>query len=238
MLISYMVACKGRAKYMRNTLPTVIATANDSPPVELVIVDYDSPDDIDDVVYSLKDTLQAPNYITYVKVTGKPHWHISHARNVGIRSAHGDYIFMSSTEISFRIDFISNIRQGFTTTPYKLMSNSQWGGMMACSLQELIESGGFDERFEYYGTEDYDLIMRLRMRGLPFHRYSRYRVLSLEEQTEEERFKYYRFRLGKRRMTRINKALFEENIANKVLVVNVGKDWGKYDGEVITIKGV
>jgi GT2 family glycosyltransferase len=237
MLISYMVACKGRAKYLRNTLPTVIATANASPPVELVIVDYDSPDDLDDVVYSLKDTLQHPNYITYVKVSGKPHWHLAHARNVGIRAAHGDYIFIASSEISFRVDFIENMRQVFTREPYKFMSNSSWGGMIACSLPELIEAGGFDERFEYYGTEDYDLIMRLKMRGIPFHRYSRHRILSLQEQTEEERFKYYRFPLGKRRMTHMNKVFFEENIANNVLVVNVGQDWGKYDGGIITITG-
>ena len=91
----------------------------------------------------------------------------------------------------------------------------------------MISIGGYDERFECYGSEDKDISRRLRQSGckdglLPPDLRTRIRT------PNNEKIKNYRGNMTKHEMMTKNAAIREENKRNKVLVVNEGIEWGQW----------
>lgn len=224
MILSICIANKGRTHYLKEVLPLSIEAANMSPPIEFVIVNYDSPDDLDEYIKTVPDMLKNGNYLTYVKVEDKPNFHMAHARNVAIKSSTGDYVIISGTEIGFKPEFFPYIREKLNTG-LTYLNPARWGALIVCERNLAIEMGGFDERFEMYGPEDKDFCARVYRRGIPFNKYPVELSWCLR-QTMEERYRHYRLRSYKH-ISKIMHDIYDENNANNVLVVNEGIEWGK-----------
>jgi len=92
---------------------------------------------------------------------------------------------------------------------------------------EFVEAGGFDERFEFYGKEDKDLILRLKRRGHKFGQMPSNLLTSILT-PRKEKYKNYRLSLNRLEVYKRSKAIYEENIRNEVLVVNKG-GWGSWE---------
>jgi predicted glycosyltransferase involved in capsule biosynthesis len=104
--------------------------------------------------------------------------------------------------------------------PHKIAS------VLGCSREEFIDAGGFDERFEYYGKEDKDMILRLQRRGKKFA-HSPLGLVEAIYTPKAEKYRNIRSGHSRRWVETYSKSIYEENIANEVLVTN--KDgWGKW----------
>jgi hypothetical protein len=205
-------------------LPQTIKAANASPPVEIVIVDYNSPDDLGEYIRSI-EVSEPGNVLSYVRYTERDYYHMAHARNLSVKVAKGEYIVILSADIYPTEEYLdvvlTRIAKGVVW-----MHDRRYTGVICCQRQEFLEAGGYDERFEFYGPEDTDLDARLQRRGGEFA-FLPNGLLGVIETPNEEKVKNYRLQLSKGEMHRRMKPIYEQNVRNGVLVANEGVEWGQ-----------
>ena len=100
-----------------------------------------------------------------------------------------------------------------------------WNSLLVIHKEEFIDAGGFDERFEFYGPEDKEMVERLHRRGGKCGQYSR-SLISAIYTPNEKKIAGYRLKIGKREMHKRMMKYFMENRENKLLVANPD-GWGK-----------
>jgi hypothetical protein len=195
--------------------------------VEVVIVDYGEQEPI--FVHELtKASIVVPVY------RGRKHYHMAHARNLSIRAASGDYIIITSADIFPRSGFFTAVRARLAETgatwlypraPRNPLA-AAFVGVIICRRDALIEAGGYDERFEFYGGEDKDLQARLRRRELYGADYDADAILDMFRTTNAEKVANYRLALTKTEMMERGAAIYADNVAARALVANAGVTWG------------
>jgi glycosyltransferase involved in cell wall biosynthesis len=212
-----------RTYVLKEALPKIIECAKASPPCEIVIVDYDSKDD-------LQEYLTTVDYdLTVVRVPNREYYNSAHARNVGFKASHGKYIVQMSAEALPKEGFISFLREQCFTWACE----GYLGRWLVCDRNEFEASGGFDERFSVYAPEDKDICYRLHRRGSRFFEFD-YKWVDEIPTVEKEKLKNYDptgfdpRRWLKGEMKRAMQPIYEENLCQGVLVANEGKDWGKW----------
>ena len=218
MIISLCIPVHARTYDLKKTMPHLIEAAYNSPPVEIVIVDYNSPDDLADYIEVVPD-------VTYVKYTGRDYYHMAHARNLSVKAASGEYIVILSADIYPAIGFLEAAREMIDTGAV-WMHSSRYTGVIVCQRQEFIDAGGYDERFEFYGPEDTDLDARLTRRGSQFGLLPS-GLLHVIETPNDEKVKNYRLPLSKRQMHQQMRDIYTENNQAQMMVANEGKEWGQ-----------
>lgn len=218
MIISLCIPVHARTYDLKNTMPHLIEAANDSPPVEIVIVDYNSPD-------GLAEYIETVPGVAYVKYTGRDYYHMAHARNLSVTAATGEYIVILSADIYPTIGFLEAARE-MVDAGVVWMHDKRYTGVIVCQRQEFIDAGGYDERFEFYGPEDTDLNARLTRRGGKFG-YLPNGLLHVIKTPNEEKVKNYRLPLSKRQMYLRMKPIYTENSQASMMVANEGIEWGQ-----------
>lgn len=233
--ISYCLPCHKRTEDLLAAWPSVVAAANASPPVEIVLVDYANDQPLPD---QWSDVCTAENRLRVVVYRGREHYHMAHARNLSIRAATGDYILIASADFLPTPELFTDIRQQIAQSGAVWLepSSERLVGAICVKRDELIAAGGYDERFEFYGPEDKELNARLRRRGLSRAQYSA-AFLSLIPTPDAKRVQNYRLPLGKRSMHEDGMRAYLDNEARGVLVVNEGIDWGSLE-PVSELQGV
>lgn len=228
MLISFCIPCMNRTYDLKKTMPYLIKAAKSNPPIEVVIVDYNSQDELADYIASVKQA--EPDFrLTYRKFSGRNTYHMAHARNLSVMEASGEYVVIFSTDLYPHENFIPTVRQMLKSTGADwLYPGLVYMGVIVLKRSEFIAAGGYDERFELYGPEDKDLNERLTRRGVKNARYS-YDLIGIFETSNEDRVKNYRFKMRKRHMSALMRRYYDENNKAKALVVNQGVEWGRWE---------
>lgn len=223
MLISVCIPCGNRLEDLKQALPTVIAAAHNSPPVEIVVLDYNSQDGLSDYIQEVKTWTNA---VYYRKYTGRDHYHMAHARNLAMLSGSGDYLINTCADVLMKPDYIQRLRPiveiGYTWVRHE----DRFVGIFCVARQEFIDAGGYDERFEFYGKEDKDILGRLERRGKSHVEIRAH--LGLLPTLWPDKLKNYRLELTRSEASRRSKAIYLENIDNGVLVANEGNRWGQW----------
>lgn len=205
---------------MKKTLPTWIDAANASPPVEIVVLDYNSPDDLQEYIKSFP-SVRCPKY------TGRNYYHMAHARNLSVLAAKGKYIVEMNVDSLLAISFISVVRGCIARNHPAYITIHGNEGIKVLQKSDFIAAGGYDERFEFYSPEDKDLNDRLIRRGftsvvLPLH------FAPIIRTPDKEKIKNYRLSLSKRDMAKIMSPIYHDNVKKGILIANKGKEWGKW----------
>ena len=230
-LISICIPCHNRTYDLKKIMPSLIKAANASPPVEIMILDYNSPDDLEKYIEEVKETtyFEGRSRLTYAKYTGRDYYHMAHARNLSVLSSTGEHIIVSCADIILSENYFKVVREMLAEGDYVwLSSNLRFVGVFVCRREEFVAAGGFDERFEFYGKEDKDIVLRLERRGGKTARVPS-GMLKLIPTPKEEKFNdNYRLHLSRKETKKRAKPIYEENIRNQVLVANKGKEWGKW----------
>lgn len=198
MLISYCVPNFKRDEDLAHSWPTAQAAADASPPVELVLVDY----------------AKVRNY-----------FHMAHARNLSIRMATGDYVMIGSADFLLSPRLFEHIRTVLRQNAAVWLQPARLKGAIVCDRIALVDAGGYDERFEFYGPEDKELAGRLTRRyGPPQSYYAD--LLSVIPTPDALKIQGYRLPLSKREMHEQGLPILRESEHGSVFEANKGYGWG------------
>ena len=230
MIISYCVPCHNRAYDLKIVMPSLIEAANASPPVEIAILDYNSPDDLAEyMAHTIKTAkLKGGNIISYKKYAKGKYYSQGHARNLNVLASIGEFVLISGADHILDESYFEVIRELLKGGDRVwLYPSGKGGGIFGCDRKEFIEAGGFDERLKYYGKEDKDLVLRLRRRGEKNARVP-IRLTTVIRTPKSKKYKDLQPDLSKKEMDEYSRAVYDENIANKVLVANKA-GWGSWE---------
>lgn len=227
-LISYTVPVHKRLADLERALPHIVTAANASPPVQIVIVDYGEQPELHPHILPHYHNLLPENRFTVVPYRKRAHYHMAHARNISVRMSVGTYITISAADILPRENFFRTIRERFAETGADLLRSQTTGyiGVITTKRQLIVDAGGFDERFEFYGREDKDLLLRLLRRGATEATYDLDAMLNLIRTPWDQKLANYRVPLSRADAHAYACAIYDENIRNEVLVANDGIEWG------------
>lgn len=229
MLISLCTPIMNRLDDLEKTMPYRIAAADAHPPVEIVVVDYNSTDGLGDYIKELIDTtkLADGNFITYRLYTGRDTYHAAHANNLTMLLGCGEYVVLTPADVFIEIGYMKALRLRIDEGCVWCNTDRKRRSTIAIRKDEFIASGGYDERFEFYGPDDGDIIERLERRGgkrgvIPDE------FLSDIFTPADKKVANYRIKVSHREMSKMLLPFYYENHNAGALVANVGQEWGKW----------
>jgi len=227
MLISICVPCKNRADDLRKVMPSWIKAANESPPVEIAVLNYNSNDDLDNLISKMRRLdFEKGNFITYVKDKTNDYYHNARACNLCIMISSGEYFLRIGCDAFIGKGFIKYIREKISKNGYVWIGREKrFRGIIICQRKEFIEIGGYDERFEFYGSEDVDLYRRLVRRNKKNSSYPESFIRPIPT-PKAKKFKNYRLSLSRSKHRKHGRKILNENDSNNVIIVNKGIKWG------------
>lgn len=174
MLISILIHSMNRAYDLKESMPYVIESANQSPPVEILVLNYSSTDDLDEYMSQeiMKETmggyLKKGNFFTYISAMGRKFYSSPEARNIAQIESKGKYGIQWACDSYCKPEFIKVIRDLIEKENPVWLCEGWMGRAVTCRKDEFINSGGYDLRFNYYAPEDKDICQRLHRRGGKF----------------------------------------------------------------------
>jgi hypothetical protein len=157
---SIVVTCKGRLRYLLQSLPRFLA----QPETEVVVVDYNCPENTADTVNE-----RHPEAVV-VRVPDVTEFHLADARNIGARATTGDVLIFLDADIVIPADFVARIDARIRDDVFFRfpLSEEIKGRSGSCVVWkphfERVE--GYDDLIRGYGGDDLDLYFRLSRIGL------------------------------------------------------------------------
>lgn len=160
-LVSIVTTCKGRLHHLRRSLPNFLA----QPDTEVIVVDYDCPDDTAGVC-----AREFPA-VRVVKVENAPRFNWARARNLGAAAARGTWIAFFDADIVMAPDFVRRLGVALDVRgtfhrffPNSIATQSACGSCVV-RLADYLAIDRYDEVMQGYGGEDQDLYFRLELSG-------------------------------------------------------------------------
>lgn len=178
----------GRLHHLKETLPRNLHWNKNYPNLEHVVLDYNSPDGLENWIKSNFMDFIESGRLAYYKFPEPQHFMFSHARNMLLRLASGEIICNldadNYTGKNFAVyineqlrnhDFILGAK--FLDNYIESVSNNVFTygsfGRIAIHKNLMLDVNGYDEHFKHWGYEDNDLYYRLKEIG--------YKYSSIEE---------------------------------------------------------
>lgn len=214
---------------------------------KVIFIDYGSTFEIANSIEQVLSHYPFLKYI-YTYTQGQP-WNRSKALNIGIRQSSTDYIISADVDMIFHSTFNRVIRaladknrvtffqvgylsekESYTKEKFEIesLSNKRAKGISLYPKSALEAINGFDEFFVCWGSEDEDVINRLKLYGLEiefytqnilvYHQYHKpFKELKNKLLSEELSYDQVRFHNDKKRRL---------NVSQKIIKVNENKIWG------------
>jgi hypothetical protein len=170
--ISYCCTCKGRLWQLKETLSINLRELEADE--EIVLVDYNSSDNLRDWVWGQFDADIAAGRLTFFEVLEEAPWHPSKAKNLAHRLAKGAYLFNLDADNFVLQDDRRLIRsvaeKGLCARQGTGKLDDGTPGRIGLPASAFHAIGGYDEGLLGVQAQDYDLILRLEAAG---HRFVR-----------------------------------------------------------------
>lgn len=224
-LVSVCIPVRNRTYDLKHIMPYLLDSAGYEPPIEIVIVNYNSQDDLAQYIQAVFKMPVADGVsISYHKYTGRGYYHMAHARNLSAKIAKGELIQISSADIWYSKDYFK-IARNKIAEGYDFVHDNRYKGAIMIWKNLFVDSGGYDERFEFYSPEDRDLENRLIRRGCKVGIIPN-GLISIIPTPNDVKEKGYRIPISKSSMGKMMHKILEENDEKNVLVANEGVEWG------------
>lgn len=213
---------------LKRALPSMILAANASPPVEIVILDYNSNEEVAEALGDAWMQLVDGNKIVCARYEGREHYHIAHAWNLAVKGSKGDYIAIMGADAIPSENYVIEARK-LIADGCIWMRGRHYKGILVCQRKEFMDAGGYDERLEYYSGEDKEFEARLRRRGSKFGLMpdGAVHVLRTARRAKTSNFGTD---MTKREMMEFGSRIRAENAKRDLLIANEGKEWGAWAG--------
>lgn len=197
---------------LREVLPTVMADGPD----EIVVLDYGSTDGLGEYMSQFNHPR-----IRCIR-RDADFYHMAHARNLSVLASTYPFIVSSSADIIIKPGFFEEIRRLFCIADMVKATGTNYPGVLAFRKDDFMEAGGYDERFEYYGPEDKELIERLERRGV---RSAVYEASYLGQIRTKNKAGNYRTH-SRSKMYEETRKVYRDNTERQALTVNEN-GWGR-----------
>jgi len=163
--ISFCTTCKGRLWQLRQTYLLNVETAiEEHDDVEFVLVNYMSPDELDDWVSTRLSRVEG---LVYVRLREPLPWHVCKAKNMGHRATTGDVIVNLDADNFLGEGYVSRVvAEVGPGNASRLVGHPSVGGRIAVHRDDFFAVGGYDESLAPMGHEDNDLEARLVLNGV------------------------------------------------------------------------
>lgn len=238
--ISLCTTCMGRLADLERTLPVNLELNAGYLDLEFVILDYNSPDGLQDWMRRTMKPHLDSGRVVYYRTEEPRFYSMTHSRNVAFKLASGDIVCnvdadnytldqrLSSEErpracFAERLNYLANQlgRRVFFAKSRQLLR-----GRLGFFRREFMEElGGYDEGLLGYGRDDDDLRNRAWALGYTMMRFDGPYVDRIK--TTREQKGALMADTNWRRTERDNAAKSAVNIAARRLQANVGKAWGR-----------
>ncbi|MGI8601953.1 MAG: galactosyltransferase-related protein [Verrucomicrobiales bacterium] len=160
--VSYCTAVMNRTHHLKLTLPSNLAAQRGNG-MEFVIANYGSRDDLDEWIHTACAALLAKGVVSYVCNRRLRNFHMPRAKNMAHRAASGDIVCNLDADNFLGGGFTEYLRRIFKREPDSLVHATggySAHGRIALLRHHFEEVGGYNESFEGWGNEDYELINR------------------------------------------------------------------------------
>lgn len=156
--LTFVTTCKGRLKYLRQTLPLLAS----QPSASCVVVDYGCPDHSGDWVQA-----HLPQ-VAVVRWPDTGSFSPAHARNLGAAAATTDVVCLIDADVRVAPEFAATVLPHFDPRRYYLPEPlaGDISGTFVCARAAFEFAEGYDEACMGWGGEDLDLYDRLDFHGI------------------------------------------------------------------------
>jgi glycosyltransferase involved in cell wall biosynthesis len=157
-ILTAITTCKGRLEHLRHTLPALCAM----PGLEIVVVDYDCPQQAGDWVR------QAWPRARVVYAADRPFFNAAKARNLGAAAAATPWLFFVDADVLVTGQLLDHVLPRLEAATFMTpeLRPSDLGGALVVAREDFERIGGYDEVFEGWGDEDNDIVSRLQFAGI------------------------------------------------------------------------
>jgi predicted glycosyltransferase involved in capsule biosynthesis len=227
MKLSFCTTCMNRVEHLKKTLPHNIELLNKFDNSELVIVNYDSKDDLHDYIINNYSNYINNNKIKYIKVQNKNYFDSRHAKNIAHKCSTGDVLINLDADNFLTETVILEIIRDFSINMNYLLNCGYNEGFIVISRDNFFKLGGYNENMQGYGLEDVDLIFRaFYLLGLTF-RYFDNDLVKVIEHSDDDRTKNFE---NKDFSQNFNRDLHHKTMNDKILNPNLYNniEWGNY----------
>lgn len=180
--IAFVTTCKGRLHHIQQTLATIVAES----PAEIILVDYDCPDNTGDWVETNFPTVKV------IRVTDDSGFCLPRARNIGAAHSSAPWICFIDADIKVKKGWLDWMQKNLDNSCFYRASKAngrkpkETAGTLICTRRAFDSVGGYDEVFRGWGGEDTDLYVRLTtiVNAQPEH-YPHYFIESIPHEDDE-----------------------------------------------------
>lgn len=168
--ISFCVTCKGRLWQLRQTLPANLDVAHNDRHAEIVVVNYNSPDDTDDWMRQFQPWIDS-GVLRYIHEKTAAGFHGPKAKNIAHLGATGDFLFNLDCDnfIGPAVPALRNVwraHQDAVVHGFSGISLDGTFGRIGLSRSRFLELGGYDEEMHAMAYHDVDLLNRALVLGM------------------------------------------------------------------------
>lgn len=170
--LCFFTVVMNRLHHLRETLPVNLQNNTDNG-TRFLILDYNSNDGLQEYIVDTFNKELREGKLEYHRYAHAKYFSHSHSRNLAVKITQADLVCNVDADNFTGVGFDNFLQEQFEAHPEAVVSglsndHNIYGafGRMATRRADFLEVGGYDETFEGYGFEDYDLVARLEKKGL------------------------------------------------------------------------
>lgn len=171
--ISFCIICMNRTLHLKETLPNNIMVNAGYDNLEIILLDYNSSDDMEEWAKNNLAGFIAKKRITYYKTFQPVVFSHSHSKNLAFKLAEGDIVgninadnFVGSGFADYINSIFRKYDNVFMSPNFQMGFGSGTAGTVCVRKKDFLNIGGFDETMLIYGWEDVDFNNRLQYAGI------------------------------------------------------------------------
>ena len=195
---------------------------------ELIYVDYDGYDNRQsEYIKSLND-----DRIVLVKVFDVTTWHPSHARNISIKQAQNDIVFICDIDIVPSDEIIAECRNLPTDSFLRFISDTySHGEYGSCCIwrKDFFKVNGYEEALTHWGIEDDMFFYMLKSNYIKELIFKNQNFTALKDYHSSN----YIFGADKKHNCAINYDIFMNLLSKSNRMANVNRNWGIAEIEIV-----
>ena len=169
-VVCFCTVVMNRLTHVKQTLGVNLRD-NHADGIQFILLDYTSRDGLEEYI---KDNFQSAldsERLVYYRYPSATVFNRSHSRNMAFRLAQGDIVANVDADNyagpGFGV-YVQSLFQDRTNVCLTGLGNPWTGeasGKLCTTKEDFLKVSGYDETFEGYGFEDYDIVNRLRFSG-------------------------------------------------------------------------